>query len=64
MAKALYGHVGMAQDRRLVDEVNRLRSTVQALEFEITRLRADNDRLAAAAAEADDLLSLREPALT
>ncbi len=26
MAKALYGHVGMAQDRRLVDEVNRLRS--------------------------------------
>src|SRR5512139_67913 len=56
MAKALYGHVGAAPDRRLLDEVTRLRARVQALEFEITRLRADNDRLAAAAAEADDLL--------
>lgn len=64
MAKALYGHVGAAPDRRLVDEVTRLRATVRALEFEITRLRAENDRLAAAAAEADDLLRLPEPALT
>ncbi|GAA3337946.1 hypothetical protein GCM10020358_16210 [Amorphoplanes nipponensis] len=64
MAKALYGHVGAAPDRRLLDEVTRLRSRVQALEFEITRLRAENDRLAAAAAEADDLLRLTEPALT
>ena len=50
MAKALYGHVGAAPDRRLLDEVTRLRSRVQALEFEVTRLRAENDRLAAAAA--------------
>src|SRR3954453_23981869 len=64
MAKALFGHVGAAPDRRLLDEVTRLRSRVQALEFEITRLRAENDRLAAAAAEADDLLRLTEPALT
>jgi uncharacterized small protein (DUF1192 family) len=64
MAKALYGHVGAAPDRRLLDEVTRLRSRVQALEFEITRLRAENDRLAAAAAETDDLLRLTEPALT
>jgi uncharacterized small protein (DUF1192 family) len=64
MAKALYGHVGAAPDRRLLDEVTRLRSRVQSLEFEITRLRAENDRLAAAAAEADDLLRLHEPALT
>src|SRR4029453_19639485 len=64
MAKALYGHVGAAPDRRLLDEVTRLRARVQALEFEITRLRAENDRLAAAAAEADDLLRLTEPALT
>lgn len=63
MAKALYGHVSAAPDRRLLDEVTRLRARVQALEFEITRLRADNDRLAAAA-EADDLLRLAEPALT
>ncbi|MBE1487802.1 hypothetical protein [Plantactinospora soyae] len=64
MAKALYGHVGAAPDRRLLDEVTRLRSRVQALEFETTRLRAENDRLAAAVAEADDLLRLAEPALT
>ena len=50
MAKALFGHVGAAPDRRLLDEV--------------TRLRAENDRLAAAAAEADDILRLTEPALT
>lgn len=64
MAKALYGHVATAPDRRLLDEVTRLRATVQALEIEVTRLRADNDRLAAAAAEVDDLLRLPEPALT
>ena len=49
MAKALYGHVAAAPDRRLLDEVTRLRATVRALEFEVTRLRAENDRLAAAA---------------
>jgi hypothetical protein len=64
MAKALYGHVGMAPDRRLLDEVTRLRSRVQDLEFEVTRLRAENDRLAAAAADRDDLMRLTEPALT
>jgi hypothetical protein len=64
MAKALYGHVGGAPDRRLVDEVTRLRATVRALEFELTRLRAENDRLAAAAAETDELLRIPEPALT
>ena len=63
MAKALYGHVSAAPDRRLLDEVTRLRSRVQSLEFEITRMRAENDRLAAAAAEAEDMLRLSEPAL-
>jgi len=63
MAKALFGHVGVAPDRRLLDEVTRLRARVQALEFEIARLRAENDRLAAAA-ETDDLLRLAEPALS
>lgn len=63
MAKALFGHVGATPDRRLLDEVTRLRSRVQALEFEVTRLRAENDRLeAAVSAESDELL--REPALT
>jgi uncharacterized small protein (DUF1192 family) len=64
MAKALYGHVSSAPDRRLLDEVTKLRARVQALEFEVTRLRAENDRLAAAAVEADELLRLTEPALT
>lgn len=64
MAKALFGHVGSASDRRLLDEVTVLRAKVRSLEFEITRLRADNDRLAAAAAEADELFRIPEPALT
>ncbi len=64
MAKALYGHVAVAPDRRLLDEVTRLRATVRALEYEVTRLRAENDRLAAAAAEADEALRIAEPALT
>jgi hypothetical protein len=63
MAKALYGHVTAAPDRRMLDEVTRLRATVRALEFEVTRLRADNDRLSAAAAEVDELFLLPEPAL-
>jgi hypothetical protein len=63
MAKALYGHVGNAPDRRLLDEVTLLRAKVRALEFEVTRLRAENDRLAAAAAEQEHLLRLAEPAL-
>jgi len=64
MAKALFGHVGGAPERRLLDEVTQLRAKVRTLEFEVTRLRAENDRLAAAASEADELLRLREPALT
>jgi hypothetical protein len=64
MAKALFGHVGGAPERRMLDEVTQLRAKVRTLEFEVTRLRAENDRLAAAASEADELLRLPEPALT
>jgi hypothetical protein len=64
MAKALFGHVGGAPERRVLDEVTQLRAKVRSLEFEVTRLRAENDRLAAAATEADELLRLPEPALT
>jgi hypothetical protein len=64
MAKALFGHVGSASDRRLIDEVTVLRAKVRNLEFEITRLRADNDRLLAAVNEADELFRIPEPALT
>jgi hypothetical protein len=68
MAKALFGHVGTATDQRLRDEVQRLRITVQALEFEVARLRADNDRLMASltAHESDlrRMTTIEEPALT
>jgi hypothetical protein len=63
MAKALFGHVGSAPDRRMLDEVTQLRAKVRTLEFELARVRAENDRLAAATAEADDLLRIPEPAL-
>jgi hypothetical protein len=63
MAKALYGHVGSAPDRRLLDEVTKLRARVRDLEIEVMRVRAENDRLAAAATEFDDLLRIAEPAL-
>ncbi len=65
MAKALYGYVAAAPDRRLIDEITRLRAKVRELEFEITRLRAENDRLAAAATvEPEEVLRIAEPALT
>jgi hypothetical protein len=63
MAKALFGHVGSAPDRRMLDEVTQLRAKVRALEFELARVRAENDRLAAAAAETDALLRIPEAAL-
>jgi hypothetical protein len=62
MAKALYGHVGSAPDKRMLDEVTKLRARVRDLEIEVMRLRAENDRLVAAT-EADELLRIEEPAL-
>jgi hypothetical protein len=62
MAKALYGHVGNAPDKRMLDEVTRLRARVRELEIEVMRLRAENDRLAADVAS-DELLRITEPAL-
>jgi uncharacterized small protein (DUF1192 family) len=64
MAKALFGHVSGAPELRLLDEVTQLRAKVRSLEFEVARLRAENDRLAAAAHADEDLLRLPEPALT
>ena len=63
MAKALYGHVGSAPDWRVLDEVNRLRARVRNLEIEVMRLRAENDRLVAAASDTEELLHIVEPAL-
>ena len=63
MAKALYGHVGGAPDKRMLDEVTRLRARVRDLEVEVMRLRAENDRLVADVADTDELLRMPEPAL-
>jgi hypothetical protein len=63
MAKALYGHVGSAPDKRMLDEVTRLRTRVRDLEIEVMRLRAENDRLVAVVADTDELLRIAEPAL-
>lgn len=60
MAKALFGHVGTSPDRRLIDEVTRLRARVRALEFDVARLQAENDRLSAAAQAPDELLRISE----
>ncbi|CAM3234083.1 hypothetical protein [Stackebrandtia soli] len=64
MAKALFGHVGQTPDRRMLDEVTKLRARVRSLEFEVTRLRADNDRLNAEQAASEEFNRLSEPALT
>ena len=61
MAKALIGHIGVSQDMQLVHEVARLRGRVRELEAELTRLHAENDRLAASVrVRDDDLVRLSE----
>ena len=67
MAKALFGHVGVGTDLRLVDEVRRLRGRVVELEAELSRLRSTNDALMASVVVDDDIrmLTLEDsPALT
>lgn len=67
MAKALYGHVGK-YDLVMATEVTRLRRRVGELEAALLRLRAENDRLSAAADDSTPLtvgsIVDREPALT
>ena len=64
MAKALYGHVGVA-DVRLVAEVQRLRTRVRDLESELDRALAVNELLASRVDVSDELRSLyEEPVLT
>lgn len=61
MAKALYGHVGHAPDKRLIDEVVQLRARVRSLESELAQLQAHTD---VENEKSEDLLRLSEPALT
>ena len=67
MAKALYGYVGR-YDLAMATENTALRTRVDQLESTVLRLRAENDRLSAAA-DAEPLtvgsiVDHREPALT
>jgi hypothetical protein len=65
MAKALYGHVGLSQDMRLVSEVRRMRQRIGDLEAEVARLRALNESLTVDMPEREMItLPEREPALT
>ena len=67
MAKALFGHVGLGADHRLVDEVRRLRRQVADLQVELARAHAANDALVASVHVEDDIRMLTlqdEPALT
>jgi ABC-type phosphate transport system auxiliary subunit len=61
MAKAIFGHLGVPSDQRLVAEVTRLRRRVSDLEDELSRLRAANEELARAVDVHSDVLSLRVP---
>jgi hypothetical protein len=50
MAKALYGQLG-PDERQVAQELSRARGRLRALESEVARLRAENDRLAEQLAE-------------
>lgn len=62
MAKALYGHIGQAPNKRLLEEVVQLRARVRNLETELAELRAREDEIEHDHAE--ELMRLQEPALT
>jgi hypothetical protein len=72
MAKALFGHVGVGPDVRVMSEMRRLRERVRELEHEVARLEAANAALSNGLRVDDDMLSLsvpdtiaeQEPALT
>ncbi len=72
MAKALFGHVGVGPDVRVMSEMSRLRDRVRELEHEVARLEAANAALNNGLRVDDDMLSLsvpdmiaeQEPALT
>ena len=65
MAKALFGHVGVGNDARLLAEVKRLRVRVRDLETELARALAVNEVLASQVDVSDELRALdQEPVLT
>jgi hypothetical protein len=67
MAKALFGHVSVANDPRLLAEVTRLRRRVRDLEDELARTHAMNEAISKALGDSvltpSNVEELREPAL-
>lgn len=61
MAKALFGHVGLGPDVRVMAELRRLRDRVRELEAENARLRSANAALTASVQVQDEMLSLNVP---
>jgi hypothetical protein len=61
MAKALFGHVGVGPDVRVMSEMRRLRERVRELEGEVARLQAANAALSNGLRVDDDMLSLSVP---
>ena len=64
MAKALFGHIAVAPDRRMVDELTYLRTRVRSLEDEVSRLRAERAAdVGALESGLRELSEISEPAL-
>ena len=61
MAKALFGHVGLGPDVRMMSEMRRLRDRVRELEHEVALLEAANSALANGLPVDEDMLSLAVP---
>ncbi len=61
MAKALFGHVGVSPEMRVLSEVRRLREHCRNLEHEVARLEAANAALRQGLAVDDDMLTLAVP---
>ena len=61
MAKALFGHVGLGPDVRVISELRRLRDRVRDLEHEVARLEAANAALRNGLQVDDDMLTLSVP---
>ncbi|MQM24893.1 hypothetical protein [Glycomyces albidus] len=62
MAKALYGHIGQAPNKRLLEEVVQLRARVRNLETELAELRSRDAEIEQD--QVEELMRLHEPALT
>jgi chromosome segregation ATPase len=61
MAKALFGHVGLGPDARVISEMRRLRERIRDLEHEVARLEAANAALRNGLQVDDDMLTLSVP---